>query len=359
MNTKAINTIFIVTIFSAFSFLPGKKVEPTFYTATDKSLSASSLELIGTWVHVGANRTFAAPVCCGWDANNFAKKTAQCGSEPLQHRAVYSGRSDGLFQQMGGHACQCRKDFRDEYEWQAPNLPVFDALQTCQQLQLQGKNRTVLILGDSTLSQTATTLMNALIPGGCSPQVKFIQADTLIHQPMGVLNRGRHWKTTVEEEQPDIAILGAGAHIRAEENYTLVVDEVLEDMHKMLTELPNTTIVWKTQQPAGCTHDIFYPNNPLRAAQDFNFSKPAGYKKYQHEMFYHRDLYTIGKLQALGLPYLDMRMLYSRSDAHISSGKEVVSYDCLHMCSPGPLDIVAPLFQRLLLEIDHLVPSQY
>jgi len=62
-------------------------------------------------------------------------------------------------------------------------------------------------------------------------------------------------------------------------------------------------------------------------------------------------LELISRLQINGIPYLDMRMLYSRSDAHVDSQIDN-SVDCFHFCSPGPLDVVGRLFHQLLLDTD-------
>lgn len=69
----------------------------------------------------------------------------------------------------------------------------------------------------------------------------------------------------------------------------------------------------------------------------------------------NRDLLLLSTLQEFDIPSIDMRMLYSRSDAHPSSqsGREIMKgvIDCLHYCLPGPLDVAGPLFHQLLLEI--------
>ena len=56
-------------------------------------------------------------------------------------------------------------------------------------------------------------------------------------------------------------------------------------------------------------------------------------------------LNLISRLQALGMPYWDMRMIYSRSDGHVSS--QTNNADCLHFCH-GPLDVMGWLFHQLL-----------
>jgi hypothetical protein len=166
---------------------------------------------------------------------------------------------------------------------------------------------------------------------------------------MGVENRGSHFMEAVAEAEPDIVILNAGAHIHTNANYTAMVDEVIQGMQEYGTTHPNVTFVWKTQQPAGCTAEIFHPENPLRAGREFDFENsltPDRWKEYHYDTFYDRDLYTMARMQAVGVRLLDLRMLYSRSDAH--RGKN----DCLHLISPGPLEVLGPLFQKLLMDME-------
>jgi hypothetical protein len=192
--------------------------------------------------------------------------------------------------------------------------------------------------------QTATTLINSLIPGGCQQQVMFVLSDTLVGKPLGNMNRGTTWRRAAERLKPDIMIFGAGAHIYDEDKFKSVFDTVVMVFQK---EQPNIRFVYKTQQPGGCTKEIAFPESPDEAAIKQNFHNYP----YQHDKFYGRDLYAIAKLRQIGMPVIDMRMLYSRSDAHPSSfnwSPSLESFDCLHLCSPGPLDVIADLFQDLL-----------
>jgi len=106
--------------------------------------------------------------------------------------------------------------------------------------------------------------------------------------------------------------------------------------------------VYKTTVPGGCTRGI-QPGPPDDAGRNFT----TDYLQYahQHAMFYGRDLYVLAKLKKLNWPSMDMRMLYSRTDSHPGVSRNVGNTrkrDCLHMCSPGPIDIAADLFQELL-----------
>jgi len=78
---------------------------------------------------------------------------------------MYQGSKDNMAQ-VGGNACTC-STFSDKYTWKSDQLPTFDPYETCRIL----GNRTVLIIGDSTMQQTTATLMNALFPVGCQTQI--------------------------------------------------------------------------------------------------------------------------------------------------------------------------------------------
>ena len=181
-----------------------------------------------------------------------------------------------------------------------------------------------------------------------------VLSDTLTGKPYGIMNRGARLDKAVTRFQPDIVIANVGAHIaydnKKDKSFHQLVQEILSTVEELQKEHP-FVFVWKTQQPGGCTTDIIHPNNPIKAAQESSFGA------YNHARFYARDLYVLSLLQARGIPYLDMRMLYSRSDAHVSSSGQQVQVgmqmrvDCLHLCAPGPLDVIGPLFHKLLLDI--------
>ncbi|KAL7467269.1 hypothetical protein ACHAXS_007519 [Conticribra weissflogii] len=296
--------------------------------------------IMGEWEFVGSNRSFAAPVCCGGDETNIGE---ECSEKP--NSLVFSGNADSTFRRMAGNGCKC-SNFTDQYIWRSPDLSTsFDPIETCSLL--GGQN--VLLVGDSTMAQTATTLMNALVPGRCQTQITLGKSDTLVGRPYGHWNRGNPWIEYVKRLRPEIVFVTVGAHISDDKAFREVVDEVLYDMKEMLINktFANTIFAWKTQQPGGCTQDILFPHHPASFANE-NISDFLELK-YNWRQFYQRDLFLISRLQQVGIPYLDMRMLYSRTDAHVSSRGNKAYRDCLHLCSPGPLDIVAQLFHQFLL----------
>mmetsp|Transcript_15629 Transcript_15629/g.35041 ORF Transcript_15629/g.35041 Transcript_15629/m.35041 type:complete len:392 (+) Transcript_15629:170-1345(+) len=299
--------------------------------------------IVGEWVHV-PDRTFAAPVCC--DLRTELRKSPDvCGTEE-GNRKFYSG-FPSYPQQTDGNGCRCEEmNFTDDYEWRSPHLPqTFNPVDTCRLL----GDRTALFVGDSTMSQTASTLMNSLLPGHCQTQVSFALSDTLVGKPFGVFNRGKAWKDWVNEVMPDITVVTVGAHVSSEDAlYLGLVDEVLSGMIEMQSRHPRMKFVWRTQTPGGCTNEIISPRDVNVAAQ---YSTEHFRGLYNYETFYRRDLLLLDRLNRAKIPYLDMRMLYSRSDAHVSvfPGGPVRG-DCIHWCSPGPLDVIGRLFHQLLNE---------
>ena len=223
----------------------------------------------------------------------------------------------------------------------------FNPIDTCRLL----GDREVLFVGDSTSAQAASTLMNTLYKGGCQNQIISAGSDTLVGLSH---DRGKTWKAWVEQfDRPDIVIVTMGAHVAKlspTENiyndsvYEKVIDQVLVEMQEMREQYPHMKFAWKTQQPGGCTKEILSPKNATMAACTLKD------RRYNWGQFYKRDLFLISRLQRVGIPYLDLRMLYSRSDGHVSSQTNDGGHDCLHLCH-GPLDVIGRLFHQLLISL--------
>ena len=304
----------------------------------------------GKWIFQGSNRKFHAPICCSWDKDMFEELTGVCGDklwpeegDDSASRKRYRGSESDVYPvQTGGHACSCiHRNFTDEYIWTSPLLTKeFDPKYACQ---LLGR-RTVLIIGDSTGQQFASALMNALESGNCAPQVYFSLSDTLL---MRGHDRGHFWFDELVRVQPDICIWGVGPHIWGEDDFRNVLREVVANMTAYQDQQRQqgsakriTQFVYKTQQPAGCSEQIS-TLSPDEAAIDMIMHNHT--ELYNHRFYYDRDLYALSYLSEINMPVIDLRMLYSRGEAHSKPPK-----DCLHFCSPGPLDVVADLFQNLL-----------
>jgi hypothetical protein len=314
-------------------------------------------EMIGTWTFVDAPN-FTSAVCCS-PHDRYPQDHPFCNYSQ-NDEMVWDVREGVDFQGntaylpwMQGRGCgrSCQRTFRDHHVWKSPTLPLWDAKEFCR---LLGPRRRVLMLGDSTMGQAAATLI-AAVHGVCQTQLLYFIADTLIQEPYG-LNRGSHWLDIVGNHSrtadEDIVVLTVGAHMPTMDQMINVSNVVLHQIMSMKKERPNLTIVYKTQQPGGCTNEIKNVSlPPLEVGKNFiSITRNT----FNHPFFYDYDNIVIRRLQELGIPFLDMRMLYSRSDAHPSSQWTVQQCrrskycDCLHFCSPGPLDLFAILFLHLL-----------
>lgn len=327
-----------IVIIVLFSLRQAPKLEPCQnsnnigdYPSARREVGQFSYLPKGRWIK-GRKSEHAAPICCGWDLDNYMK-VPECGRVPMPrvNGGGWRGRPD-FYAHLGGYGCSC-KNFQDDYEWS--ETPSWNAYDTCQKL----NGRRVLLIGDSTMGQVGTTLMNALHPAGCQINITCVESDTLINKEMGHLNRGPHWFDSVKQNKgwADIVIISAGPHIYGRNNFNLVVESIINGTRTLKKDNPNMEVIWKTQPPAGCTSE---PTTMIEFSGD-----------YQYNEFYERDMYCLNELPRHGIHVLDLRMLYYRSDAHIHSGHHSGNpkrKDCMHMCLPGPLDIIAPLFSQLL-----------
>lgn len=296
-------------------------------------------ELVGEWISVDRSlprNKFNSPRCCPHQKDDPELKLhALLSSEDKQFCMIPT------LIKPGGNACQCllgnggTKTLDNSLTWHSSYIPYWDSRQACHLL----NHRRILILGDSTLNQAAAVLSEAFHVGGCGSAIEFDYADTLVGREMGAMNRGEHWLTAVERKKfPDIVIIGASAHIHSEANFTIAADEIVDNILFLRELHPEVTVVWKTTSPAGCT-DKPSPRHPLDAGQLYEW----GSKDWAYwAEFYDRDTRMVKKMVSLGVPILDNRMLYSRSDAHVGQ------HDCMHFCSPGPLDVMPQLLQMLL-----------
>ena len=127
---------------------------------------------------------------------------------------------------MGANGCSCKR-WLDPYVWEPSrcSLATWDAAAFCEAL----GGRSLTLLGDSTMRQTAVAVINAVHWGtwggaGCQEQISFGISDTLIGRGLGVMNRGGSWTEWVNRTRarasgpeagaspgPHIVVLSAGA----------------------------------------------------------------------------------------------------------------------------------------------------
>jgi GDSL/SGNH-like Acyl-Esterase family found in Pmr5 and Cas1p len=321
--------------------------------STNNNETCVTPELVGHWIY-DEHPNLTNPNCCnprtqyprGHEFCPYYNVSATSDSD-LYPTHVVGSTTHLAWMQGEGCGPLCRGHFHETYVWKSPNLPPWDAAEFCH---LLGPHRRILMLGDSTMNQAAATLMNA-VQAACPTQLEFFMSDTLIKEFYGAMSRGWHWLDVARNhsiaQDGDILVLTVGAHIARKDDLYNVSEVVLQQIMAMKQERPSLIIVYKTQQPGGCTSEIANVSlSPLEAGENFVFVKKRK-GNHNHYLFYDYDKAVIRRLQELEIPFLDMRMLYSRSDAHPSS-KTANPNDCLHLCSPGPLDVFATLFLQLL-----------
>jgi len=139
----------------------------------------------------------------------------------------YRGHDKYLIPSSGYRYCGCDW-FEDVHEWLPDHcrLLPWSAEDFCRVL----GNRTVLFLGDSTVGQAATTLINRIHFGswnegstGCQTQITYQLSDTLVGRHFGINDRGMEWKEAVRKYVPDVLVLGAAAHIPYTEHFDTVI----------------------------------------------------------------------------------------------------------------------------------------
>ena len=330
------------------------------------------------------------PACCGWDKQHFQTNPQVCGTKDMtwDSPGVYSARDDGFLTHGGSRMCSCTRRGR------SPPRPMFwvpsmcdlafwDPMQFCAAL----GNRTLMFIGDSTVQQAAVTVMNAVMwadgavaRGRCQKQILYGHSDTLVGRPMGGKNRGKLWKTLVAELKPDIVVVSAGAHIFGADDFLGMLKEVWSQYEAMGGTRPH--LVWKTQQPAGCTAEPqtqLEPLSPvLQTAGLWDALALCGSSMACSHGHLHASL-TANARAARELPYnwgtfrardalakeffrgraavLDLEPLYYRSDAHVAP---LWDSDCLHMCGNpgGPLRIIPRLMLHMLQIDNQLLPEK-
>lgn len=190
-------------------------------------------------------------------------------------------------------------------------------------------------MGDSTMQQTASTIMSMITRGGgtCADQIFLYRNDWVSFEYL----EWQNMQTVALQYRPDILVINSGAHMRDMGDIKYVWKQLEDQLGVVRRQLPDLKVVWKTMNPSHmhCSgvqepqHDYVPHRKP-----------PAGDRFHWH-LFPFFDGYSVDKALSLGLNVIDMAPLYDRIDAH-------PSHDCLHYCLPGPLDLFAVLLLNML-----------
>mmetsp|Transcript_70616 Transcript_70616/g.117262 ORF Transcript_70616/g.117262 Transcript_70616/m.117262 type:complete len:331 (-) Transcript_70616:407-1399(-) len=305
----------------------------------------------GSWLHRKdyARWHYNSPPCCSWDSAEYTDpnycETSTEGVQAAVRAAFEMGplifrATPRKLALVGSNACSCSasRDPLLSMEWVPSECALrdWDAAAFCRSL----RGRRILFVGDSIMHEIASVVMNSVAwdearnrsTRRCSRQIIFGMSDTLVARKMGAQNRGEHWLTWVGAVQPDIVVLSASAHIYGYGNYTAVIDEVVREANLR----SHLKLIWVTSPPGGCGARPLV-QLPGGSGLPFQWGEFIARDTYSRAYFSRRSLASKFKL-------LDLEPLHYRVDAHVSSE------DCLHLCIPGPLEIVPRLLLQVMIE---------
>lgn len=306
----------------------------------------------GRWVYDNITITKKAFTCCGWDTKDWRDPEIkeQCGPTDARSTTEFTGRTD-YHVQTGGHACTCDEiqhqrhtvSEREKYRWvpDGCELLKWNATYFCELL----GDRKMVFLGDSTMGQTATTVMNMLIAnepkGMCGEQLLFFH--------MNLPEERRYaFDPIYTKMAPEFVIVNFGAHFHN--------DGIFErDMHIFLnyTEQLKAMIAPKTSHWIWKTINSPHFQCFQYTAPTLEFPiEPNFTDYYQWELFPKYDKLSKVLFPAHGMQIMDMSMLRTRPDGHpgkMSYQWSKIGGDCLHFCQPGPLNIISNMLTHMLL----------
>lgn len=309
----------------------------------------------GKWVYQGNNITRKSFTCCEWDYSDWKDPeiTSQCGSKDFPSKETYRyGRLDFPVQ-VGAHSCVCDElqhtrltvSEREKYTWvpRRCSLLAWNATAFCEQL----GHRKIMFIGDSTVGQSAATLMNMIVSdepkGLCGPQL-------LVHR----LDMPSQSRELVAEQlytfAPDIIVFNFGAHYHVVEEFRTEVEEFLETFvasyRRNVAPRP-VHFVWKTHNPPYPQCEHFTSPVPVPPVQESTF---------QWDLLDQFDAIARNITAKHHFEIIDMYPLKLRADAHPARMAWDVAKkggDCLHFCMPGPLDLFSTLMHHMLFQHDH------
>jgi Ser-tRNA(Ala) deacylase AlaX len=296
---------------------------------------SSSEHVIGEWVRADFTLNDTWP-CCGWDDGAYRRYPNECGLEPMKKGEMntYVGNIN-FYAHSGGHGCAKNCEPTDgniiPYQWTpaACSLPLFDADHFCKDIL---GNRSILVIGDSTSEQTASTLMNA-VHNYCPERIRFAASDTLVGRSFGKWNRGKPWFEAVNQFVPDIIIANAGAHIGNVEDYKIVLKEVCERFNRDYRN-NNKIMIWRTMNApgdptVGRLHERSDSESKERLRDWWKYAHSEKCTWRDWQIYPEFDRLAKEYFKSCGIPVLDMEPLYYRTDNH--PGEDIHHYIIVHM----------------------------
>lgn len=323
-----------------------------------KDLCKNNSHIHGEWIidDTMVNKSF---VCCGgglgyagsrgppYDFQNIPSN--YCHQEHTLPFFIENGYV-GLSSQCNDDCCICDRtdntrfeiNQREKFIWVPTDCEMtrWNATQLCEKL----SSRTLLLLGDSTMQQTASTLMSMVSANGgqCGEQIKYGRTDFLF----GFGTGNHELPNFIEKVEPDLLILTAGAHIHDTGDLYHIFNsfsEYITKRNERGMKIPST-IIWKTQNPGHL--NCLTAELPYKSDGNQNAASDPLHEKYNWKRFQEFDDMARRSAHDFNISaVLDMSPLYLRPDGHIRGEHQ----DCLHYCQPGPLNVFSVLLLQMFL----------
>jgi hypothetical protein len=307
----------------------------------------------GRWVYRNDSTLQKSFRCCSGEYNDYQDSSL----------VGFCSANESLL--VSGRACYCDEMMhtrhlvteREKYFWQTDNCLTLDwnATRFCDLL----GTRTILLIGDSTNRQTASTLRSMVQgyepKGVCAMQIVSRDSDFLVPfdtiKPRPSLpERSGPWMRHIRELSPDIVVLSTGAHYMEVDAYVSMLGTLSSMINKIRRTFQHPPkFVWKTQNPAhhGCHTGA--TEKPLG-----NISDLVVYDD-KNKWIHHRTYDSLARNMSalLDIHVIDMSPLYLRQDGHVGYlAWDLKGGDCLHYCLPGALNIFSVMMVHLLLSLD-------
>jgi hypothetical protein len=334
----------------------------------------------GRWMYDNSTDMKKSFICCAYNHNEkFVDKKYCLPLDPKFNKTArtktttkfrYSPNqgSNKFFVYPEGDGCSCDlKDGsysvhnRERYYWKPDkcDLPRWNAKDFCRLL----SNRALLVLGDSTGMQSFGTLANMITSGqgDCADQIHYDwSTDLKMNGARNCYICGSHDIYNSVKNQtvsPDIVFILSGAHVHSIEDFQNIWKIVSSQLRKVHKLYPKIKFIYKSQNPdhTNCSrsgiptetiapvledkfHWNLHPEFDRISSENVKSLQSVSRSERQH----HQQPHTNTSHFVPFIQYMDMTPLAYRPDGHTTR-------DCLHYCTPGPLDLFPILVYNKLL----------
>jgi len=205
----------------------------------------------GSWV-INSNKTKKSFICCSYENEEHLNNNLYCTRttdikrmrKAKVSRAHMNHFSVKQFGQFEHQACRCDYDNstsvhpREQYEWQTSNGCAFewDSEEFCSYL----GDRTMMMIGDSTLKGNCKSHINMLIAGDqeCANQIICVRHDYLLYnEKLTFASDKLNFTDYIDIFSPDIVLMSTGLHhVRFSQNL-IILNETLHSIVQRIDSL--------------------------------------------------------------------------------------------------------------------------